>query len=561
MNRIQVHIASKGYRLAAMAMGLGISLAQGQFTWQTTHTTSNGFNQGLGTVIRNAANVTVFPNYLDVEEEIEVATQGTVSVGNDAATLEIAANFTLSPEAAIVGGLLWNGNTILGAKLLSRSKADSLYESQVDRNSAPPPRPRDPLLLEEMGNGAYRVRIYPVALGSTRRFRIRYHIPPGITKDGVSLPLRTMLGSLAPQITLNLKGGGGVTKATVIQAAGTRSIEFPRSLILPSSGYLLDVPAEPPGQGVATFFLQPGEAVGQAASLTHFSSGAMAGHYLNLWAKVPEIAVNKASSLADRAGSGKSPFPVITATVRNSKHAYDSPLTCIGGPTPCSPFVFHGKSDAAWDSTVVWTVYDFEGKVAASYKQTPKLFQRDQDTAMAILWAASSAPFSEGRENPLGPVYGFVDGWASLLALEKDALDPASQIALAAGGVPRIANQNFQDVLPNYNTQAPKPNVPIQVTGIHEHNSPLSFSSAVLTWTKTSGTHISLRFNAGGTVERTVTVRILSLNGKTQILRVLSVDASGTLSLSCASLKAGNYLLSVKIGDRVLTAPLNWNGE
>ena len=114
----------------------------------------------------------------------------------------------------------------------------------------------------------------------------------------------------------------------------------------------------------------------------------------------------------------------LNVVVRNERKAYDFGIRCEGGlALNCGTLTFHGKSDTPWKDSLEWEAFDQSGKLLASAKTKPAVLGADGDTAVAILWAGSSAPFSEKKELPLGPVFGFVDRWASILALEKDSLD------------------------------------------------------------------------------------------------------------------------------------------
>lgn len=78
------------------------------------------------------------------------------------------------------------------------------------------------------------------------------------------------------------------------------------------------------------------------------------------------------------------------------------------------------------------------------------VYETPQDTGTAVLWAAAESNYSEKKELPLGPVFGFVDQWASLLSLPQDSVGNAMLAFYNENGVPRIANNSIQDVIPNY---------------------------------------------------------------------------------------------------------------
>jgi hypothetical protein len=167
----------------------------------------------------------------------------------------------------------------------------------------------------------------------------------------------------------------------------------------------------------------------------------------------------------------------LNVVVRNGRNAYDFGIRCEGGLSlGCGTLTFHGKSDSPWQDSLEWEAYDQSGKFLSRARTKPALIGGDGDTAIATLWAGSSAPFSEKRELPLGPVYGFVDRWASILALEKDSLDRDRGAVYADSGVPRIVNKELKDVIPNYQDgQSPDGRIP---TAIAARTGPLGDPSA-----------------------------------------------------------------------------------
>jgi hypothetical protein len=140
----------------------------------------------------------------------------------------------------------------------------------------------------------------------------------------------------------------------------------------------------------------------------------------------------------------------LNLVVRNSGKAYDFPIKCSGGlELACGSLTFHGKSEHPWQDSLEWEAFDAEGKRIGAAKSLPLQVGAAEDTSIAVLWAGSESPFSENRkEPPLGPVYGFVDRWASLIGVPKDTLKSAG--TYADTGVPRVAPARLADVLPNY---------------------------------------------------------------------------------------------------------------
>lgn len=284
----------KGLVLGTAMAWVGAPWAQS--SWQTTHTTNGGFDAGPCELKSAAIRVKVFPAYLDVEEDLEIGATGSVQAGNDPKTLEISGDFWLPAGTAVLGALLWDGDNVLQGKLLDRDKADSLYQSLVDRNSVPPARPRDPILLEMVSKDAYKFRIYPVALGHSRRVRLRYQLPPTLGIEGLQMSLKAAVYSLFPasqaQIAISFEGGAGVKQIVLAMADGGRNtLQLPRTRLmkaadLSGTGETWDMWGNPiPMSGVK---LLPVDPLRQVAVKTSMASGLMAGHYLNLYAGVTD---------------------------------------------------------------------------------------------------------------------------------------------------------------------------------------------------------------------------------------------------------------------------------
>jgi hypothetical protein len=609
----------------------GLSAATAQVSWRTTHTTNNTMNTGATTLVSSSMRVKVFPSYLDVEEDVEIRVSGIVSAANDANTLEIVANFTLPVGSAITGALLWDGTRVLQAKLLDQFKADSIYEDLVDRDSVPPPRPIDPLILSRTGANSYTLKVYPVALNSSRRLRLRYQLPPRLGVEGFEI---RMQGAIIPFFTpttttfpVTIENGGAVPKIVFVDAGLRRDMTLPRTVFIARSA----LNATSAAHATNSTRVLPLDTLRQVQVKTSFDSGAFSGHYLNLYASIDDkllkalgqkvevvifwkwnnletwfgnsgasyrsAATSQASEilqtytqlggpgnqiglLHDNSYNAQRLFPVaskgdsnyrkavdyltslqggyvndflanlqfsggvpttpevasksrfrqnmqiiktlyspdqgvtrhlimvsagvegvsqvsemnavfdsvfqdkpislsalnnrafnqigfdffnarlarpitgtvsnvtygtvpgfpsmnVVATVRNAQRAYDFSIACTGGASiTCGTLQFQGKATSSWKDTVEWEAYHAGGKLAGSAKTVPTILTRARDTAIVRLWAGSSSPFSEKPEPPLGPTYGFVDQWASLLALERDSLSQAQKVVYADTGVP-----------------------------------------------------------------------------------------------------------------------------
>jgi hypothetical protein len=543
-------------RLGALMIGLA-ACAQSQVMWQTTHTRNEGggYNSGNCALSSASIRVRVNPSFLDVEEDVEIGTVGTVSTGNDGKTLEIVGTMGLPTGAAVTGALLWDEGSILQGKLLDRNAADSLYASLVVRNSAPPPRPRDPLILEKTGAGAYRFRIYPVALGFSRHMRLRYQLPPVMGPEGLAMPFKAAVTSLFPgsglQIPLTLENAGKVPKVIFSVGQGSRT-----EMTLPRTRLLSPAEMGGPGEGwdvwghlqpVPGIAIQPAAPVRQAAVKTVFTEGQMAGHFLDLYATVSQevlkgLNIRSASSLA--------------VVVRNGKRSYDLPVACEGGlAVGCGSLMFHGKSDSAWNDTLDWEAFDASGKLLARTRVPSTVYESAQDTGTAVQWASADGHFSEKKELPLGPVFGFVDDWASLLALPKDTVGKVLFAFYNENGVPRIANSSLKDVIPNYaEGQVPNPTDPGNpvipgrpVSGILAKLGALSDPSAWRVERFLGGFLVRI---PGLDQGLTATVELFDLAGKLAGTWAPRSEG-GALDLSSSALRPGLYLLKVRIAGRM----------
>jgi hypothetical protein len=272
------------FRILA-ALSLFAGAASAQVSWTTTKTTNATRDQGTVQLSEGKLRVKVFPAYLDVEEEVNILTEGTVRPQNDAATLEITGTFSLPAGSVITGALLWDGPRILQAKLLDKVKADSIYEDLVDRDSVPPPRPVDPLILERVSANTYKVKVYPVSLGAARRFRIRYQIPPYLGADGFEMRLQgalTPLFGTVSTIVTTLEAQPGVSTIFLQESGVKRELTLPRTLFVPRSALASGALA-----GVAARVL-PVNPHRQVQVKTSFGTGSFKGHYLNLYGGVDE---------------------------------------------------------------------------------------------------------------------------------------------------------------------------------------------------------------------------------------------------------------------------------
>ncbi|MBW8889360.1 MAG: hypothetical protein JF616_16515 [Fibrobacteres bacterium] len=284
-----------GVKWMTRAAGMALALSAGawaQASWQSAHSTDSSWVSGSCELTSAAIRVMVHPAWLEVEEDLDIAPVGSVPGGADAKTLEILGAFNLPAGAAITGALLWDGDKVLQARLLDKAKADSAYQSAVDRNSLPPPRPRDPILLEMLSATSYQIHLYPAEISKSRHFRLRYQLPPVIGAEGLEMGLQTAVASLFPAYTSLISvsfEGAGVSQAVLSLQDGSRAtLGLPRTRLMHASdlsGQTTNYYGWNYQPGVR---LLPADAKRQVAVRTSIGSGQMQGQYLNLYAGVTD---------------------------------------------------------------------------------------------------------------------------------------------------------------------------------------------------------------------------------------------------------------------------------
>lgn len=163
----------------------------------------------------------------------------------------------------------------------------------------------------------------------------------------------------------------------------------------------------------------------------------------------------------------------------------------------------------------------------------PTLIASSQDTSTAVLWAGSTSPFSEKKELPLGPIYGFVDKWANLLALPGNV----TTAAYSDSGVPRISNESIYDVIPNYD--ATYSSIVTSILGKALKNS----SAWRMEWGRDG--FVSLRI-PGLAARLTAELELFDLGGKKIGAWNLRTE-TGYLRWSVAGIRPGAYLLKVRV--------------
>ena len=409
-----------------------------QIRWQTTH---NGTSSGNCQLEVNKIRLMVNSFYVDVEEEAAIAAIGTVW-GGDSSTLEIFGEFTLSKGSALRSMLLWNGNTVLKAKLKDRTEADSAYENVVDRDK-PKVIAHDPAVIEYLGNDRYRIKIYPVRINNSRKIRILYSVPFQTTGNGPRFqiaPVFLFNCSQSPtQIPIEIRGAASLSSRGIL-AYGTvlKTIQFGATYQVIVS----DLARSP-------LYITPDTTEKISSFSTSIDSGRFAGHYTALYASLPDTLK---AIIKEKYSTEKTTTEVKVVAGEKTYITDFNQKAFIGA---------YIKSGAPWDSAIHWTLYNSQGKIAMEYCQrTDPVSDSPTQAMLPLIWGAKYS-LVEGNDN-LGALFGFVDRKMSLLALESDSLPADEAAQWAEAGVPPLAADEII-LKPSHYPAAPDNNVIIEL--------------------------------------------------------------------------------------------------
>lgn len=149
------------------------------------------------------------PLYADIEEEALLYVRGDAYTNCNENALEIAGELTFPKNSAVVGLFLWNGSQILKGKLKPIAEATNAYEAIVDRQTSPPPQPRDPALLTRVSQNNYKLSVYPASLNAYRKVRVRYLVPVNAVSGTYELRPVLSTGMADGQLDIEVKGMEG----------------------------------------------------------------------------------------------------------------------------------------------------------------------------------------------------------------------------------------------------------------------------------------------------------------------------------------------------------------
>jgi hypothetical protein len=390
--------------------------------WQTTR---NGYSSGSCQIQSNKLRVIIHPFFAEVEEEAEIAPQGGVWSG-DSKTLEIVDEFDLPTTTAIQSMLLWNGEKILKAKLKMKGDASKQYEDVVDREKIVPPR--DPALIEQISDGRYRCRIYPVAIDGKRKLRVKYIVPISMETPTPQFPIKTIFTMDAynqlRQIPLIVETENESGNKCVLKTkSASKSIAY-------NSVYLLS-PSEITdsytwyGAKASYLSIIPDKSTWNCSWSENVSDGPAKGYYSAIIMTVPD-------SIKSLVNEQLSPNEIqLEMGVTVGKSIYLTDVKNSGFQA------MYCKSDTEWDGTVYWNGYNADGDKVFNCKQTATPVKKELSNGMLpLLWGLKYSQYE--KKDALGALYGYVDSKMSLLTLESDTLGRDLSAIYNEKGVPSL---------------------------------------------------------------------------------------------------------------------------
>ena len=453
-----------------------LSTYASQILWQTTRA---GSSSGACQLESNKITLTVNPFSVDVEEEAVIAARGTVGWG-DPATLEIVGECTLTKGTALRSMLLWNGQKILKAKLKDRKSADSAYQNIVNRDV-----PRDPALIEYLGDNTYRFRIYPVSIDGARKIRILYSVPYQVVNSGPQFCITSAFTAGADQtptqVPIEIRRATQTTGSYILTYGDVKkTVQFGATYQVPFSALATQTYnynyyySYSSGWQSKSLTIAPDSQATAMAYAATLDSGKTAGHYAAVFAALPDTvsaAVQELQPLERASVEAK----VVVGSDAYITDFNDKPFLCA-----------YLKSAGAWDGVVYWAVYNSKGKQVMQYRQACKP-QTDAPTtaALPLMWGAKYS-LVEGLGD-LGALFGFVDHQMSLLALESDTLSRTEADKWAQSGVPVL---NPQEIVVK---QANMPSAPGEIVFF-------DFGTGVTSRVKNTGASLKIVVMANRTV-------------------------------------------------------------
>ena len=277
-----------------VAVSHAIGLQHGVFRSQSTQGT---LWQGTATITSEKFDITVYPDYLDVDLEWVFKVGGTPPDSFKNA-LEIVGNLNLDAHSTVVGLITWYKGKMLKGKLKTDSIAKQQYEQVVDRGAACPPPPRDPVLFEYgWGDDNYYISIFPASFDSTRTVRIRYLIPAfnvnGVNK--IAYPY-----SFTPNPIVSIKKGLGTAGYVVETDQSKKQFDSYTPVVLDNKEYSFEAYGGSGGQTIS--YIVPTLSLASNGSTIYcgsFSAPSFRGEMCHITTMTAEEALTQSSVKED----------------------------------------------------------------------------------------------------------------------------------------------------------------------------------------------------------------------------------------------------------------------
>lgn len=416
--------------LILIVMGLGSKTFGQQGAYFHIEATQGDQWFGSAETIKEDMRITVHPNHLDIELEWVIKTTGFPPAEHRDA-LEILGDINFQNKVTVVGMLVWYKDMVLKGKLKTRDLARRQYEEVVDRNVKIPPLPRDPVLLEKMGDNRYRMSIFPVSWGGTRKVRLRYLVPA----DATRLPfphafsrlstISIMPGPGVKAFDLGLRNGSKVTYAAPVtlnpeefELMGNEWSTAPMiEYILPSTGET----TEGSRLYVGTF------------EGRHFS-GRMAHAILRVPKELRDAVPTEAKTVVEYFATLKSGADSCRARVFIRDGVMDHGMRMFSANSI--------EPKLAW--SLVWN-----GKTVKTTEEKAQVIHLEDGLQYARSFGlVPFYPMSATMPSSLAATLGFIDTAYALVALEQDAISDVLKQTYAASGVPTLGPD---DIFPGKN--------------------------------------------------------------------------------------------------------------
>jgi len=150
-----------------------------------------GWSGGTGLIEESVVAIRPHGKYSEVDMTLVFSARGNESQFKPGTQLELLYHFDLPAEALVTDSWLWIDTTVIRADILDRWTATSVYEQIVNRR-------RDPSLLVKDSDTHYRLHIYPLPMGQTRKVKLTFLVPNQWTAQDVLTSLDGGFWAVSP---------------------------------------------------------------------------------------------------------------------------------------------------------------------------------------------------------------------------------------------------------------------------------------------------------------------------------------------------------------------------